>query len=598
MSKVELRASHLKRLPLWLRILLVGIALVVVAGLVIPYFLDVDRYRTLIASVIENETGRKVTIGKIRARLLPSVGFVAEDFHLSNPPSFPQGDVLSAEAIRGNLAWGPLLRREFRLSAVELLRPKLVLLEDDRGQTNYSFRGFRPPDDPGGRAGARLTSRETKRALEKSNAATSGNAFRLSEIERVDLTDAEVILARVGHSRTVVPSLHARKINAELSHVALDPARLKRWQGDARLDGVLLELSGWKDPIAFRSGRLRLREGRIESEFRAGLGKVVEAKGSLHVADVERGVVTFELSTPQLDVDSLVAMEAASSGGPPRSSSGQHELVAQGRLVAERLRWQPYMANNGTAEIRIFTDRIELWPVTVELYGGTLQISARADRTQTPERFSSNVQIRNLDVGKMLAASTTTRGKISGTGEVNLQLFGALSSDWRRSLSGAGNFAIRDGRLPGINLPGPVETLAKLEGMGGATPFSVIQGDLSIKQGRVWSQLIHMDSPRGTADLHGSCGLDGTLDYDGQVVLVPGANTSMGGGDPSAAGAIAGILGGVLKRNVSRADVPISIRGTLAEPKIHPGRGLPDIQQPAPGQSPLKKAFPNIFPGS
>jgi hypothetical protein len=102
----------MRRLPRWLRILLGGTALVVAAALILPYFLDLDRYRTLIASVIENETGRKVTIGRIRARLLPSAGFSVEDFHLSNPPGFAGGDLLSAEAIRGNLAWGPLLHRE------------------------------------------------------------------------------------------------------------------------------------------------------------------------------------------------------------------------------------------------------------------------------------------------------------------------------------------------------------------------------------------------------------------------------------------------------------------------------------------------------
>ena len=115
-SNIGPQGSKVRRLPRWLRILLVSIALVVAAGLILPHFLDADRYRTLIATVIESKTGRKVRIGKIRARLLPSVGFVVEDFGLSNPPGFAEGDVLAVETIRGNLAWGPLLHREFRLS--------------------------------------------------------------------------------------------------------------------------------------------------------------------------------------------------------------------------------------------------------------------------------------------------------------------------------------------------------------------------------------------------------------------------------------------------------------------------------------------------
>ncbi len=571
----------MRRLPRWLRILLVAIALVVAAGLILPYFLDANRYRTLIATVIESKTGRKVRIGKIQARLLPSVGFVMEDFGLSNPPGFAEGDVLAVETIRGNLAWGPLLHREFRLSSVELVRPKFMLLEDDRGQTNYG-----PRDTSGPTPQANQKSAERSRSAEPS--------AEVAEVDRIEMTDAEVVLARLAprarNDRALVPSVHARKIRAELSGVVLEPLRPKQWQGEANLAGVLLELPGWKSPIGFRSGRLELRNGRIQSEFRISLGQAAEFKGTLRVADIEHGVANFELNTPQLDVDQLLALRAETSRGA-RAYPGRSELLAQGRLAAEQIRWQPYATSHGAAEVRVFTDRVELWPFTVELYGGTLQISARADRTQTPERFSANVQVRNLNLGTMLAASPTARGKLSGTGELNLQLFGALSDDWRKSLSGTGNFAIRDGRLPGINLAGVLESVAKLAGMGGETPFSLIQGDFTIGHGRVWSRLLHMDSPRGTVDLHGSCDLDGALDYDGQVVLVPAASAT---GGQSPAEAIGAILGGVLKRDVGRVTVPISIRGTLYDPKIHPGRGVPVVERPSPapqpGQTPPQKS--------
>ena len=565
----------MRRLPRWLWTLLVAIALAVAAGLILPYFLDVDRYRTVVATLIESRTGRKVRIGKIRARLLPTVGFVVEDFGLGNPPGFAEGDVLAVEVIRGNLAWGPLLHREFRLSSLELLRPKFMLLEDDRGQTNYD-------SSPRPRDAASLISRASPVAPASPNTSPSALPAEVAQVERVKLTDAEVTLARLAprarNVRALIPSLRARGIRAELTHVALEPLHPKLWEGEARLDGVRLELPGWKSPVAFRSGRLELHDGRIESEFRLDWGKAGEFKGTLRVADIERGMTTFDLSTPQLDVDELFALRVETPRSPaphpPRS-----DLVAQGRLAAEHLRWQPYAAGHAVAEVRIFTDRVELWPVAVELFGGTLQISARADRTQTPERFSSNVQVRNVNLGTMLAASPATRGKLSGTAELNLQLFGSLREDWRKTLSGTGQFAIRDGRLPGINLTGILESLAKVSGMGGETPFSLIQGDLSIGQGRVSSRVIHMDSPRGTADLHGSCGLDGTLDYNGQVVVAPGTSASGGQGPAEAIGAI---IGGVLRRDVGRVTVPISIRGTLQDPKFYPGRGAPGAQAPSP----------------
>ncbi len=552
-----------------MRFLLLGVVLLVGAGLILPYFLDVDRYRTLIASVIETETGRKVTIGRIRARLLPRVGFVMEDFRLSNPPGFPDGDLLTVEAIRGNLALRPLLQREIRLYALELVRPKLVLLEDDRGQTNYSLP-----------AGAGLPSGKRTKAADT----PVTKPIHLSDIERIDLTDAEVTLAQLaGHDRPRVPSLQVRKLSLRLDHLALYPLEIKRWQGDARLTGVIVELAGWKGPIELRSGSLTLREGGMDSDFRASLGKAGEFKGSVRVADIEHAVPTFQLSTAELDVDQLLAGMATTAPAAPRPRTKHSELVAQGRLAAERLHWSSYTANNAAAEVRLFGDRAELWPVTIQLYGGSLQISARADRAAVPERFSANVQVRNVDVAKLLSTSPGTRGKLTGTGELTLQLFGALGPEWQKSLSGSGTFAIHDGRLPGVNLTGGLDSVARAAGLAGDTPFTAIRGDLAIAQARVSSRQIHLDASRLTADLHGSCSLNGSLDYDGQAVVTPSAGT-LGSGQPNPVDAVAGILGGVLKRNVSRVTVPFSIRGTLHDPKFQPGRGLPTIEQPTPAQ--------------
>src|SRR5437879_11488972 len=82
MSEMPPAAAKAKRVPRWLWALMIALVLMVAAGLILPYFLDADRYRTLIAAAIESETGRTVSLGRIRLRLLPRVGFVVEDFRL------------------------------------------------------------------------------------------------------------------------------------------------------------------------------------------------------------------------------------------------------------------------------------------------------------------------------------------------------------------------------------------------------------------------------------------------------------------------------------------------------------------------------------
>ena len=56
-----------------------------------------------------------------------------------------------------------------------------------------------------------------------------------------------------------------------------------------------------------------------------------------------------------------------------------------------------------------------------------------------------------------------------------------------------------------------------MAGVGGDTPFTVLEGDLTIADQRVSSKQIHLDSSVGIVDLKGSLGLDSTLDYQGTV---------------------------------------------------------------------------------
>lgn len=570
-----MQATSAKGIPRWALFLSAFIALVLLVVLIAPYFLDADRYRPAIVAAIHQQTGRKVTIGKIRAKLFPRVGFEIEKFALGNPPDLAEGNLLTVEAVRGGLAWLPLFSGEIQLNSIELLQPKLVLLKDDRGQTNYEL-------------------------STPKKAAASSSGFRLGDIASIQLTDLDITLARItGRKGNIVTLLHASNISAELSDIALDAARLKQWNADANLSGVRCELSGIRGPLEFRSGELKLRQGAIDSKFDGELGKLARVKGSIRVADIETGVAEFDLSTARLDLDQLAAITVSSPSAP--AAAGKSELVARGRLAADLIRFAPYEATGVKAEVRVFTDRMEIWPVTMALYGGSLGISARVDKRQTPDRFSANIEARSVDVGKVMASSPGTRGKMTGTGELKLQAVGSLGSSVMNSLTGKGNFAVRNGRLPSVNLGGMMQALAKMQQVmtlgqsslpKGETTFSAITGDLSLGGGRVSSSCIHVDSSVGTVDLRGSLGFDQTLKYDGRANL--NAGSSAGPGNPL--GAISSVFGGVMKNTVGR--IPsFSICCTLADYKIRPGPPITSIcgasttqvQQAAPQQPQEKK---------
>ncbi len=684
----------------WLRIAsLIGVgivAIVLVTGLVAPYFLDVDRYRGDIAAQLSVQTGRPVTLGKIRAQVFPQVGFTVDAFHMGNPRGFAPGEFMSAAGIRGTLAFWPLvLRREIRIKSIDFIRPKLMLLQDQHDANNYTFSpGASASTETGATPHGSGTDRATRDRATTDRAGAQSGAPRLArgstifQIERVTLRDAEVIFGEIVpdvrnmhdardvnnaqnvHDTHIKPTVDATGFDVTLRHLTPDPAQLREWQADAKLERARFTLAGWDGPIAFRSGTATLHNGRLESLFSADFGKAARVNGTFSIADIEHAVVKFDLHTDDVDLDALVAgatmkpfgipTDAAPGGtnssktgldsdssptsprrtsAPPTSPShtsdkkiaapppaavsavpsngapvaapanaATGELLAEGHVSAERVRSGPQIAGPATADLRLYTGRMEIWPVTTRFAGGSVQISARTDRQQSPQRFSINVQARNLNVNEIVVTSAALRGKFAGTGEFDLQLFGSIDDAWEKSLTGKGQFAIRNGRIAGLSLYGAAQSLTNVAAASGDTTFTAITGDATIGAEHIDSGDMHLDSPRGTVDLRGSCGFDGSLNYDGQVTVPMSAQSAGLGPGPETGATHSGAASppektqpkktGAEKTQIKNGKLTIQfmLHGTLQNPAILPGTGKTRFA--APGQLPRQKSdtsFPNLF---
>jgi hypothetical protein len=166
------------------------------------------------------------------------------------------------------------------------------------------------------------------------------------------------------------------------------------------------------------------------------------------------------------------------------------------------------------------------------------------------------------------------KGKMTGFADFDMQLLGSSGGDWQKTLTGTGNFSIRDGKLPGVNLAGALGTLAKAAGLN-ETSFKRISGDLNVAGGRLSTKETKMDSSSGAVELSGGVGLmDQSMSFEGKATL--------GGAIAVPAEVISSLLSAVSNKNVSGGiTVPFSIGGTLSDPKFLPGKGIPGIAKSA-----------------
>src|SRR5271169_893887 len=361
------------RFPLWTKILLGLFVVLLLIVLAVPYFLNVDRYRGAIAEAIANQTGRKVTLGPIHARLFPGIGVTIVELHIGNPLGFPAGDLVGADAIRVNVALAPLLHGIIHINSLDLVRPKLILLTDSSGKNNYTFESTNSTPAP-------------------PKSADSSSSVTLDQIDSINLTGAEIVVGNVIRG-ALAPLADTKGINITLHNFAVSPMRMHDWQAESNLSSVTLALSGWKDPIAFHTGQFTLSGGKLDAQFVADLATAADIKGTVNVPDFEHPQVNFEMSSSQLDVDKLIdvaggapsaapAPSAPSSSAPapsgsapasapgkpvakPPASAGPGELIAKGHINIEKITTKPYMVGPANIETRVYTDRAELWPISI-----------------------------------------------------------------------------------------------------------------------------------------------------------------------------------------------------------------------------------------
>lgn len=117
------------------------VALVVLAAVALPMFLNADTFRTRIESSLTKSLGRKVTVGKLNLSLL-SGGLVAEDATIADDPAYSTQPFLQAGSVKIRVDLLPLvLHHDVLVHGFVIQSPRVQLLRAGNGRWNYSTIG-------------------------------------------------------------------------------------------------------------------------------------------------------------------------------------------------------------------------------------------------------------------------------------------------------------------------------------------------------------------------------------------------------------------------------------------------------------------------
>ena len=246
-------------------VLIVGggvVALVIAALLIIPLFVDVEKYKPEIEKQVASAVGRPFVIkGPLKLSLFPWAGVAFSDLHLGSPPGYKEQDLLFVKSFDVRMKLLPLLSRDVQVQRFVIEGPKIGLEKNKAGRGNWEGWGG-PPQKDAPKTGAPPASKGPMDGLPLKSLVIGEFAVRNGSVIYVDQSS--------GSRREV------SELNLELKDVSLDrPIRLLL---SAVVETLPVSLDGQIGPVGPEPGKGTLP---LDVSIKAFKELIVNLKGHL-----------------------------------------------------------------------------------------------------------------------------------------------------------------------------------------------------------------------------------------------------------------------------------------------------------------------------
>ena len=448
-------------------ILGVVVAVVIVALLVAPYFLNVNRYHGRIQAELEQQLGRPVSLGNMQLGLLPPA-FQVQNVVIGEDPQFGRTSFAMAQELDVSAKFWPLLHKQVEISSLTLKRPQIELVRNAQGVWNFSTLGRKAP----------VPERP------KTPAPQEQHPFSLNNLKITDGTIAVTDLQK--HQPRAVYD----HIDASVKDFA--PGKPFEMAVSARLPGKgtqTLSIKGTAGPI---------NEGTpVNTPF----------NGALKMSNVDTAGLEKFLNTKALANSRAVLSGAADINNSNGRVSSSGSLKIQDARVRGVDIGYPIEVNYKLTD-DLTNDLIKIDQGNINLGGTPLAVAGTLNMRPTPAQVDMHMQASNVSLSEAARLASAFGVAFSP----NTKVDGRLTADIRAQ--GAVNKPLLNGKLSASNvvatardLPQPVKVPALELAL---TPQEIRSNDFSATTGsttvgmRLTLAQYSTNAPSIDADLHTS----------------------------------------------------------------------------------------------
>lgn len=526
-----------------LRFVLIGVGVLVVLLIVVPFLIPVNQFRPTIEEKASAALGRKVQVGDLSLSLLGGA-LSAKDLSIGDDPKFSPSPFLTAKSLSVGVEIMPLIfSKQLNVTGITIEEPQVTLLKNPAGEWNYSTIGN------ASRSGAPAAQPQAKPA----NAPGGSSATADISVKKLELKDGKIILGSTSsQQRTTYDHVNVTASDFSLSSkFPVTVAADLPGGGTLKLDGNVGPIDKTDATLTPLDAKLQVTGLNLATtgilDPSLGLGGVVDVNTTLANQD------GFAQTNGTVKLSKALLVQGGSPAGVPLNVdySTKYDLRKNSGVL-----------NSSTVKIGTATAKLNgTYGSQGEATVVDLKLSGEGMSAKDLEAFLPAIGV-NLPKGASLTA---------GTLSTNLNIKGPTNK-----LVTDGTIGLYTAKLSGFDLGSKMSAVSALTGLKTGK-------DLDIEK---LTTNVHM-APTGlraenflavvpsVGNLTGAGTLDSknNLDFKMAATLTGGAIGAIGGagaGVGSVLGALGGSKGSSCKGGTT---IPFQIQGTASDPKFIPDVG-------------------------
>jgi len=501
------------------------IVLLLLVAVLLPFFIDANKFKPQAESAAESALGRKVSIGNIRLALL-SGGVAVEDIAISEDAKFGSGSFLNAKSVAVGVELMPLIfSRQLNVTGVTIDQPEVTLLRSASGDWNFSTLGAKGSATPAASSSSSSASAAnvSVQKIEIKNGklivGTSGPNAKRHEYDQMNLTVSNLSYTSqfpFDFSATA-PGNGTIKLTGKAGPLNQTDAAQTPLETNLEIHNLDVTSTGFMDPSAGIAGVLDFA-GTVSSD-----GQLVNSKGKITANKlklVPGGSPSAQ--TVQVDYDTSYSLK-------PQTGSLKQGDVHIGKALAHLTG-------------------------TFNLSGETPTVAMKLNGTDMP---ASDLESILPAVGVILPSGASLK---TGTMNAALTIDGPVNK-----LVTTGPVKLSNGTLAGFDLGAKMGALSSFAGIpkGSDTVIETFSSTVRVAPEGIRADSLDLVVPSiGSMTGNGTVGADQSLNF-AMVANLSSSSSPMGkiAGLASAAG---GQKGG---------GIPFKIQGTTSKPEFIPEVG-------------------------